>query len=390
MLLTIIFIFIFLLFTCIVFNGMRVLRPVVSCPANLGVVNLPSVTVIVPAGTVQQATGAALVALVQQDYPCCELLFVTETADEPVAGAISMVLQNKHPSRPPCRHVISGPALTCSQKNHNLLAGIAAAAPQTEIFVFCDSTHIARPDWLRQLTAPLADGTADITSGYHRIVPQDTAIAGLGRSITVLILYMVQLLPGISQPWGGNMAIRRQVFDALKIRDLWAKTVVDDVTLARLLNTQGSAVRIVASAELATPLTGESLGVWTSWLTRQWLYLKFICPGAWAAAGCAVYLLAAGLAWSIVGILLLAVRSLCISAALPQLLCLLLFVGACMALRRLHLRPCPVLLWLAACSQTIFVVCWCHGRSIFLQSIDWLGKSYVVGRGGLVKKIRKM
>lgn len=390
MLLTILFSFIFLLLGCFVLNGVRALRLHECSPGSQGTAPLPYVTVIVAVGAVQPETAVALESLAKQDYPCYELLLVTETTDEPAAAAVRAVLHNKRQFPLRCRHICSGPAAACGQKNHSLLAGTAAASARSKIFVFCDSTHTAGPDWLRLLTSPIAAGTADVTSGYHRAVPQKATLAALGRCITVLVLYLGQLISATAQPWGGNMAIRRQSFDAWRVREVWETTVVDDVTLARLLKLRGSGVKIITGAELASPLSADSFSGWTDWLIRQLLYLKSIFPLTWTAAGCAACLLAAGLAWPVIGSLQWAAGSEQGATVLALLPCLVLFPGTCLALRRLHPQPCPALRWIAACYATVFVVCWCYGSSMFARTIDWAGRSYSVGPQGVVIKINKI
>ncbi len=63
-----------------------------------------------------------------------------------------------------------------SQKNHNLLAGVAACDPERKIFVFADSDHQPDTDWLRRIVAPLRGDVADIVTGYRKIRTQSSAI----------------------------------------------------------------------------------------------------------------------------------------------------------------------------------------------------------------------
>ena len=74
---------------------------------------------------------------------------------------------------------------------------------------------------------------------------------------------------------------------------LWAENVVDDVSLAARLARAGIPVGVPRGARLYTRLEGETLGDWSRWLTRQWLYLKFGMLRTWLVGGLLVHLLVA-------------------------------------------------------------------------------------------------
>ena len=60
--------------------------------------------------------------------------------------------------------VVAGPATTCGQKNHNILAGIRAAST-AEVYVFYDSTHLANQHFVTNLVAPIARDDAAMDRG---------------------------------------------------------------------------------------------------------------------------------------------------------------------------------------------------------------------------------
>ena len=98
---------------------------------------------------------AAVSSLLRQDYPDYTVVFVTERAEDPAAALVARCAAD--PAR--VLAVVAGPATTCGQKNHNILAGVRAA-PTAAVFAFCDSTHLAKPDFLANLVAPIARGDA--------------------------------------------------------------------------------------------------------------------------------------------------------------------------------------------------------------------------------------
>ena len=193
---------------------------------------------------------------------------------------------------PHSRHIVSGPAAGCSQKNHNILAGVGALDDSVEILVFCDSTHQARPNFLRELIHPLVTGAAVLTSGFHRIIPGDARVPTLGMLQTVLTLHLLHGFAAIALPWGGATAMLRSVFHDYGIAGVLGTKVLDDFPLGQRLLRFGIRTVPVATAILDTHLAGQTMGGWNTWLTRQLLYLKYCLPGTWLAAALAVWVLA--------------------------------------------------------------------------------------------------
>lgn len=247
----------------------------------------PKVVIIIPVTGNASGMKVCLESLLDQDYPNYETFFVTRDMEDPGASIIQELLSDGKNAR----HIISGPATCCGQKNQNLLAGVAAAGPSVEILVFCDSSHQAPQSLLSDLIRPVAEGNAVMTTGFHRIVPGDFGLGTLGMLWSVLGIHLLQGITVFTQPWGGAMAIRRTVFETHGVDRLWARTVVDDFSMGPHLRRKGIRCKPVPTACLTTPLAGQTLYEWNTWLTRQLLYLKFYTPGSWLAAALAAYLL---------------------------------------------------------------------------------------------------
>lgn len=343
----------------------------------------PSVAVIVPLTGNSPGMRLCLESLLDQQYPNYEIIFVTRDQDDPATALLQDLLA--HRSR--ARQVFSGPAQHCGQKNHNLLAGVAAAGTAPEILVFCDSTHLAPPDFLYQLIRPLIQGDADLTTGFHKIVPGDFNLPTLGMVWTVLAIHLLQGIPLLTQPWGGAMAMSRRLFEAQAVGRRWAETVVDDISLVPQLRRAGIKVKPVAAATLVTPLAGQSWGDWINWLTRQLLYVKFCLPGTWLGASLAAYLL--------VGPILLAGAIILAGVGgLVNFSWLLIAVGFLAGLgmmgsyfRQLISSPIPWRSWIMALFAVLFVASWCYGKTWRTNIIAWRGISYRVVWGGKVKEI---
>lgn len=341
----------------------------------------PRVAMIVPVGGNSPHMTSALTSLLAQDYPDYIPVFVTETADEPAAKCIRK-LQNDFPS---LRHVIAGHAERCGQKNHNTLAGIASVSSENiGTYTFCDSTHLATPDFLRLLVAPIAQGKSDFSTGYHSVEHFDEKWVTLAYCASVLLMRLLQGLSRFTQPWGGAMAISCKAFERERIDVLWSSSVVDDCSLAALLLRRKLPVSLCAAALLKTVAREHSMHVWHDWMERQILFLKFCIPSQ----------------WKLLGILVLCM-------AFPPLFASLAFIGGLLGIgtgEAVALALC----WLAVfwcemsylckllekqCTPFRFVgsfilACGMFAKvymgTIRAQSIVWQGREYRVGENGKI------
>ncbi|MFZ0051120.1 MAG: glycosyltransferase, partial [Desulfobaccales bacterium] len=277
---------------------------------------------------------------------------------------------------------------SCGQKNHNLLAAVKLVGQTPEILVFCDSNQEAPPGWLRELTAPLAEGKAGVSSGFHHIIAANFGVAALGRAVTILTLYVAKGFRRLNQPWGGATAIRRSLFEELAVAQLWAENVVDDVSLTARLARAGIRVELPRGARLYTHLEGQTLRDWSSWLTRQWLYWKFCLPLDWLGYGLVVHLLLALVVLSVTTLLLALlglVSGTMQTAAAVLFLAGLVWLG--IVLQALHPSPGPRWQWLAALFAAMAMASWCHLKSVFVKEMPWRGIAYRVGWRGRVIRV---
>ena len=343
----------------------------------------PRLAVLVPVTGAAAGLAGRLEALLSQDYPSYQVVFSTRDAADP-ATAVILSLITRHPR---ARHVVAGPARSCGQKNQNLLAALKLVGQTPEILVFCDSNQEAPATWLKELVAPIVDGEAQVTSGFHHVIAREPGIALFGRAITVLALYLAKGFRRLNQPWGGATAIRRSLFESLGVAKLWAENIVDDVSLAARLVRAGILVGIPKGASLYTPVESETPEGWRDWLTRQWLYLKFCMPVTWLAAGLLVHLLWALVLLSGVCLLLAPLGLTSGSLGLAAALFLAGLTGLGMALRSCHPQPGPLGKWLPAYFAAMGMASWCHWKTLFTMEMRWRGMVYRVGWRGKVASV---
>jgi ceramide glucosyltransferase len=168
----------------------------------------------------------------------------------------------------------------------------------------------------------------------------------------------------------------------------WATNVVDDVSLAVLLQEKGLRVGMALGESLITSISQETTATWQDWLIRQLLYLKFCLPGTWLGVGLLLYLLALMVLAS--GLMPLA--ALLGFSMLPLwtgLVFLAALTGLATAMRNLHPQPASLHTWIPAFYAVIFMAAWCHLSNWGVREIHWRGISYRVGWKGRVVEIRK-
>lgn len=357
--------------------------------AIFGLVNegdWPRAALIIPAAGTHPRMEEALESLLEQDYPQLLPVVVTATDGEPAARLVRE-LQNRYPA---LRHVVAGEARGCGQKNHNSLAGVAAVGEAAEVYVFCDSTHIAAPDFVRRLVAPVARGEAEFSTGYHQVTPRDSGPVTLAYALCVqLMRYLQGLARQFTQPWGGAMCISRAAFERHQVRELWAGNVVDDCALAGVLPARGVTVKLCPGALLRTEAAGHRLDIWRAWMDRQVLFLKFCVPSQWRLLGglCAVMALPPLMAvLSLLGGLTGLASTGSVAVAFLYLIALAAAMGHW---RELAGNRLPIWRWMTAFALSAGMFVWVYARSIRARGILWHGIWYEVGEGGRVRGMRR-
>src|SRR5262245_26059441 len=196
----------------------------------------PFVSVIAPSRGLEPELTYNFRAVLAQDYPNYEVLFVFDRSDDPAVNVLSELSKDHLPTR----LIFSGPATGSGQKVHNLRVAVNEVDTQSEVLVFVDTD--ARPGqlWLRQLVAPLADASIAASTGYRWFVPLK---GGLPSRLRAVWNASVASALGADRQknfcWGGSTAIRRSLFEKLQIRDRWHGTVSDDFILTNVIKEAG-------------------------------------------------------------------------------------------------------------------------------------------------------
>lgn len=335
---------------------------------------------IVPVGGSHPMLENAVRSLLEQDYPDYKVFLVTALPDEPCANLID-VLCGEYPH---ATHVTAGLSSKCGQKNYNLLAGINAAGEWPSVYAFCDSTHLAATDFLRNLLAPIAHGKAEFSTGYHQVQPKTGNIIALAYTLCVLFMRFLQGMSSLIQLWGGAMGMTCAAFKNYNVKSLWSENVVDDCSLSAYLHEKRIPIYLAPAALLTTAVNVHPLSTWKAWLERQILFLKFCIPGQWLGLCAVSFILIIPYIWC-----------LCIIAdgllgfggdTAPFLALLWIFFLAWVVCkwRSFVTIPVPPTYWTIALAYASVMFALVSFKTFFTDKMLWQRCIYKVGKGGKV------
>jgi cellulose synthase/poly-beta-1,6-N-acetylglucosamine synthase-like glycosyltransferase len=294
----------------------------------------PFVTVFVPCRGLDEGLKENINAIVAQDYPAFEIVFVSDCADDPALAIIEEAQRSfAGKSGPAARIVISGPAIDSGQKVHNLRAAVAEADPQSEVFVFVDTDARPSVNWLHYLVRPLQDPKLGAATGYRWFIPVRGGVASHLRSV-----WNAAIASALGERleknfcWGGSTAIRREIFNQRKVVEYWRGTVSDDFALTRALHEGELPIKFVPQC-LTASFEDCTFGELIEFTTRQLKITRAYAAHLWRGVliGSTLFVLV-----FFGGIALVVVRALLgLSFMVPLVLLLIIFtLGSMKSLSR--------------------------------------------------------
>jgi cellulose synthase/poly-beta-1,6-N-acetylglucosamine synthase-like glycosyltransferase len=207
---------------------------------------VPFATVIAPCKGLDEGLKKNLQALLAQDYPAYEVVFVVDDEADPAVSVITEIISRNSTIT---KLVVASKAVDSSQKVENLREAVLHASASSEVFVFVDSDARPATDWLRHLVAPLADNGAGAATGYRWFISKKPSFSSELRNMWNASIASA-LGPNTKSNfcWGGSTAIRRETFERLNVREKWKGTLSDDFTVTRVMSEAGLKIYFVPQA----------------------------------------------------------------------------------------------------------------------------------------------
>lgn len=253
----------------------RYVKQEMARPANT--TYLPRVSLMVPCKDRDPDLAENMQMLLEQDYPHYELIFMLPNAQDP---AYPILKEKVEQSPVPAQIVFGGFSQKRCQKLDNILAGLAAAADDSEVYAWVDTDARVPRHWLREMVAPLANDAVGASTTYRSYRPEK------GRPITYLLHQWTAFqfshmhLKRAVAIWGGSMVVRRDFFDTLNMPEVWDTALADDCVLHESVISSRKQVAFVPTAmtSLSSDIPQDEI---VHFAMRQCVIGKVTLPAIW-------------------------------------------------------------------------------------------------------------
>jgi cellulose synthase/poly-beta-1,6-N-acetylglucosamine synthase-like glycosyltransferase len=234
----------------------------------------PRVVVFCPCKGVDPGFKENAESILNQDYPAFRVVFIVESLEDPATDILTGL----------GAHItVSGFADRRGQKVHNLIHGVTTEASDAEVFVFCDADARFPRTWIRSLIAPLDARNVAVSSGYRWYAAESGSAASLARSMWNASSVTLLGSHDRNFAWGGSMALRREVFERIGVRQVWEHALSDDWAVTRAARSAG--MKVVFVPACLAPSYGDT--TWPELLeftTRQVIITRVYEPRVWRMA----------------------------------------------------------------------------------------------------------
>lgn len=202
----------------------------------------PPVTLLKPLCGSEPNLEANIESFFRQQYPEFEIIFGARHLSDPALDIVHSMCR-KYPTVP-VRIVTTGEPDRPNAKVCSLRSMYAVA--RHDYLVISDSDVQVRPDYLREVVAPLLDREVGLVTCLYRGVPGDgfwSGLEALGMSVEMTSGVLVaDLLEGMKFALGPTMAIRRDVLERVGGFGALADYCADDFVLGEQVHRSGSKV----------------------------------------------------------------------------------------------------------------------------------------------------
>ncbi|MDE2305943.1 MAG: bacteriohopanetetrol glucosamine biosynthesis glycosyltransferase HpnI [Gammaproteobacteria bacterium] len=332
-----------------------------------------AVSVLKPLCGVESGTYECLRSFFLQRHPRYQIVFGVQDPADPVLSVLER-LEREFPGVA-ARVVVDPRQHGGNRKVGNLLNMLGAA--EHDLLVLADSDIRVPPDYLRIVTAPLADPKVGIVTCAYAGVPRPGLASILGACfVNDWFLPSVRVAAWFGSrafAFGATIALRRDTLNAIGGFEAVADHLADDYRIGELA--RGLGLRTVLS-ELQVETVVEEAD-FRSLLRHElrWLRtIRLVQPWGYALSGVTF-----GVPFALLGVLLSAGRP-------AALACAGIAAAARFVLHwQVRVRGAPPWHWLALpLGDSLSFVLWCFGFAA--RSVRWREGHYRVGGDGSLRR----
>jgi cellulose synthase/poly-beta-1,6-N-acetylglucosamine synthase-like glycosyltransferase len=256
----------------------------------------PPASVIVPCKGLDYELKENLEAVLFQDYPSYEVIFVTASANDPSTAVLHSLLAEN--PKPRITLIVAGVSDQRGEKVNNLMQAVERVSSDSVVLAFTDSDSRPGRNWLRNLVSPLKNEKIGACTGYRWFFPVSRNFATLLRVVWNGSIATLLRDHNHNFAWGGSMAIRRSTFERIGVLRYWENSISDDYSLTRALRDAQLKVEYEPRCLIASH--GEC--VWRElleWSTRQIVITKIYSRSLWQLALASQFPFVIGWWWGI-------------------------------------------------------------------------------------------
>ena len=229
----------------------------------------PKICIIIPCKDNHENFKDNVNAIINQDYKDYKIIFVTDSTEDSAYIEVKNIVKDNKKIILKTADLIKG----CSGKISALIKGVSLAG-DVDVYVFADSDIKPHKQWLKYLVASLDDDKIGATTGYRWYFPNNL------KSYFISTWNLTSVLPFFfsifNYTWGGSTAIKKSVFDKLKVIDKWKKGFADDLILTDALKKEGYKIKFAPKCLIENSAGDE--GKFLKWGTRQFTWVKWYYP----------------------------------------------------------------------------------------------------------------
>ncbi len=232
----------------------------------------PSVMAIIVLRGGDELLEETLRCLLSQDYPDYHLRIILDSETDPATPFVQNALRDSKMKNVEVM-VLPERKSTCSGKNSGILHGSENLPSNCEIAAIFDGDAVLHPSCFKELVAPLMEGS-DFTNGNRWYSPDPTVASLLrylwnGLAITVMNALHI--------PWGGCMAMKREVIEHPELRRRLSIAFGDDSTFSSFLLQEGKQIQFIPEATIVNDDHCSFSGFY-NFLVRQYLTVRVNNP----------------------------------------------------------------------------------------------------------------
>ncbi|MBD2294668.1 glycosyltransferase family 2 protein [Anabaena sphaerica FACHB-251] len=183
-------------------------------------------------------------SLLKQNYPQYDLKVIVDSPEDPAFKVAKEVITEigatnfQISTLRTVRH-------NCSLKCSSLVQAVSDLDDSYQVVALVDADTIVHANWLRELVSPLIDEKVGLTTGNRWYVPTGKYWGSLvryaGNVSTVVQMFLFQV------PWGGSLAIKKEVLHQTELLEKWGEAFGDDMLMHKVLKKQGWRIKFVPS-----------------------------------------------------------------------------------------------------------------------------------------------